>query len=181
VPHRPINGSSGGGEDESAPQSVTFSEAMLRQFDRRYEQRFSDLNKANEQRFSDLGKANEVALAAQKEALKTASETTDKALGTAGVAVEKALIIERQSTKDKFDTLNETVKRIESQTSLLIPRGEVTEKIDGVSERVKKVEDASLTNGSRALGMREMGGWIAAGLTLICAIVGVILMAALKK
>ena len=42
------------------------NEAMLRQFDRRYEQRFLDLHRAYEQRFSDLGKANEVPEAIRK-------------------------------------------------------------------------------------------------------------------
>ena len=150
------------------PTNGNANESMLSQFDRRYEQRFSD-----------LGKANEVALTAQKEALKTASETTDKALKTAGEAVEKALVIERQSTKDKFDTLTETVKRIESQTSLLIPRGEVTEKIDGVSERVRKVEEIIVSFGGRSKGVSELGGWIFGSIMALTA-VGGLLVAYLK-
>ena len=146
---------------------------MLEQFDRRYEQRFDDAGKATdqqlsnlktaiEQRFADAAKANEVALTATSLALRTGSETTDKALLAAAQAVEKALIIERTSTKDKFDNLDAAFKRIEAQLMVVIPRGEVTEKIDGVSERVKKIEEMAASSAGHSRGLSDLGGWIAA-------------------
>jgi hypothetical protein len=139
----------------------------LEALDRRIDQRFVDFKSANEQRFGDLDKANQVALSAQKEALKAASDTTDK-----------ALLIERTSTKEKIDTLNEASKRQDAYLNTMIPRGEVTEKIDGVSERVKKMEEFAAGHIASTLAKKESSGsligWYAAAVATVVAVSAVI-------
>jgi hypothetical protein len=145
------------------------------QFEKRFEQRFADMRTANEQRFGDLDKANVVALSGQKEALKTASDTTDKALLAASLTVEKALVIERKSTEDKFNTLNENVRRMDGIIATMIPRGEVAATIEAVSDRVKKVEDWTLDKGGSSKGAAQLWAIIGGAIIIIIGIAALVL------
>lgn len=139
-------------------------EALLKETDLRYQQRFDAQQKALE-----------AALLAQEKAVQTAMIAAEKAVAKAEVAAEK-----------RFDSNNEFREQLRDQAGTLMPRAEAENRIASLGEKIEdlkalilQIQGQALEVQGRSTGRSDVWGYLVGGVGIITAIVAIIIKAKL--
>lgn len=101
----------------------------------------SETDKRYEQRFLDLDKSKDIAFNAANLAISTTATQVKTAMETAFTAAEKVSQKTERFTEDKFKSIDSTLEQNRNQAMTFIPRQEWQITVGNLESSIKKIEE----------------------------------------
>lgn len=141
----------------------------------------SETDKRYEQRFLDLDKSKDIAFNAANLAISTTASQVKTAMETAFTAAEKVSQKTERFTEDKFKSIDSTLEQNRTQAMTFIPRQEWQITVGNLESSIKKIEEyQSQTIGAEnnTSKSRSQNNWVIG--ILIVVVIAIINIALIK-
>jgi hypothetical protein len=143
-----------------------FFKEILTERDKRYEQRYKDIEAAFHAGLATQRDATAAAMLRQQEATNLALAAADRAVTKAETAAER-----------RFDSVNEFRNTLSDQQRTLMPRAEAENRLGALSEKIGVLEGFRTETLSRGVGTKEGWGNAVGVVAFVISIVSLIGMA----
>jgi hypothetical protein len=139
--------------DDTTTTVLTHVQALLREMDLRYQQRFD----------------------AQQQALDAALLAQEKSVQTAMIASEKAIVKSEVAAEKRFDGVNEFRQLVTDLVREQMPRIEAEQRMASMAEKVEELRNTVTASAGRGQGLQAGWGYLLGVLLLLTSVAAVVL------